>query len=543
MIQSVVLPVVNGGTGAPAATDTLAGAKTLVATGVSGTIFVEASGDGVRFVQVATLTASQSERVLTVVCKSMRVKATAGSANSVQVMAEEAATKAGVIPNPPTNGPGASLDVSEFGFLSSIFVAGVTGKGSISLEVSGDNVHWTSALLSCTSPTLLNGGLLTAKFIRARGQGCSAASIVVCSDNTLSEALGDIQQGVFVWQPGGVQHDNVYPDWNEVYALVSAFDRSLGVPKIVVDGTLSGQFTLFGDPMAVIPAGTWDLSQVTIQGIDTPLWQALSFADGCNITIGTNHYPAAYPYPIGIVFDGKRLLIVQSSTVTSPFGDLDQGVIVFTGTCHVFSGILSKPLFKSAGYSGISSVGQDVSFNAPYFNFPGSPYGTGSPLFDLAGNAMFAENPNFDAGVMADSVGGGYWEYFPKTQQCMTGLLGGFEWADLGLPPSSTVVRYVNSRPQPGVSAVATGVVSAASGHVTPVDATAPVTVNLPSALFSFGEQVWVKKTAGAAAITIHPMAGQTIDGAAGDKTLTADVLWLVSDGAGNWLLMQGTLI
>lgn len=255
MSASVSLPIVTGGVGAAVPTPVHGALKTIVATGVDGVIDIEASGDGVNFINVASFSAGQTEQIISLVCAAMRVNATNGSANSVAVMAEETLCKFGIVPAPPTNGPGAALDVSDFGFLTSVLVTQPSGGGTIEIQISEDGVNWTTAYQSVAYAKLLDAPALSANFIRAVGNQATALSITVCSA-VLPLALSMITQGLFVFRPEDPlgQRQNVFTSWTDLMAALDA-SREFGFRVVEFDfGFTGGDFD--------VPPGTWDFTDV-----------------------------------------------------------------------------------------------------------------------------------------------------------------------------------------------------------------------------------------------------------------------------------------
>src|SRR6266550_743234 len=168
MTNSTVLPVVAGGAGPTVVTSDLAATKTVIVTNVSGTIDIEASGDGVNFCAVGSLKSSNDNQVIVVAASHMRVVATNSSASSVIVIAEQSLVRSAVIPPPPVNGPGESIDVSIFGPITTVYVEKGAG-GSIDLQISGDNVNWATFKSFQTSGCTTED--ISARFVRAMGNG------------------------------------------------------------------------------------------------------------------------------------------------------------------------------------------------------------------------------------------------------------------------------------------------------------------------------------------------------------------------------------
>lgn len=79
----------------------------------------------------------------------------------------------------------------------------------------------------------------------------------------------------FVFRPGGVQSANVFTSWATLMAAVSAVQ---GPTTVQIDDSIVSP--------AVVPAGTWNLSNVTLVGVEnnTNEFATLNFAQNAKIT-------------------------------------------------------------------------------------------------------------------------------------------------------------------------------------------------------------------------------------------------------------------
>jgi hypothetical protein len=257
------LTIIPGAVGPALSTAGLDAQKTLIVSGVAGTINIEASSDGVEFCSIATFqSASEEDKIVDVVAAFMRVDASNGGANTACVVAEGSATMSGVIPSPPGNGPGAALDVSNFGPLTTIFVSGIPGGGSVGIEVSCDGVEFSSDFKTFTADGC-DTKSIAARFIRATG---SSAVVGVSAQNPNTVVGFDPQPiSVYVYRPGATGDDapggNVYTDWEECWNALQA-TKHLGSRTLEFDGRFSGEVGPGNGKVARIPEGSWDMEGV-----------------------------------------------------------------------------------------------------------------------------------------------------------------------------------------------------------------------------------------------------------------------------------------
>jgi hypothetical protein len=262
MTELISLPIVAGGIGAAVSTSQLNAKKTLLATGLSGTVIIEASNDGIHWCQIASFSGSVTDKIVTVAAAMMRVNSSSGNVASAQVIAERGVVRSGIIPVPPSNGPGAALDVTDFGCLTTIIVGDFSGSGSVNVEVSGDGVEWST--LFSFNGTGCQTKDVSAKFIRAVGNSASA-SLAAASEEPGTSTL-TAPADAYVFRPGATGDDapggNVYTDWEELYAALQS-TRNQGPRTLYFDGRFSGEFDPDGAGLCTIPEGVWDMKEVT----------------------------------------------------------------------------------------------------------------------------------------------------------------------------------------------------------------------------------------------------------------------------------------
>jgi len=254
--ESVNLPVVAGGAGAGSLTSQLQGEKTIIVSGLQGTINVQAKIGSAGWCTVASFSGSNQsqDKVIKVVADEMRVDATSGDAASVEVVAERASTSSVDVPAPPSSGAGASVDASGLGSLMTIEVADFQGQGSINIEASGDGASWgTIASFQGNGCETLE---VSAKFLRAVGNGASGTIAAAAEDPAITsgplhivfrpEATGDDA-------PGG----NVYTDFAEAFAAAKAA-TVFGTVEFEWDSRFSTHLNGLGATACILPAGAWD---------------------------------------------------------------------------------------------------------------------------------------------------------------------------------------------------------------------------------------------------------------------------------------------
>jgi hypothetical protein len=219
----VNLPIVSGGIGAAVSTAQFAAAKTVIGSGITGTVTVEASVDGVSFCPVGTLTPTVTDLIVDVACSEMRLNAEQGDAGTLCVQAEGSQTRSASIPLPPADGPGASLDISLFGPFTTVGVEGLTA-GQVGFEISCDDTNWTPDFKSFTADGCFTKEI-SASFIRAVGTGAAVTSIGITSEESCCGAALTEPRTCFIFAPSQVQNGTTYNDFDD---LMDALDATPG---------------------------------------------------------------------------------------------------------------------------------------------------------------------------------------------------------------------------------------------------------------------------------------------------------------------------
>jgi hypothetical protein len=401
MPLSTNLPVAIGGIGATQDTQNLAAFKTVVVNGLSGTIVIEASGDGVNFNTAVSFISGQEagQKSITVSARAMRVDATDGSASSVEVIAEGSLARNAVVPTPPADGPGAALDISSFGSLSTIFVTNHPQRGSINIEVSANGVDWATAFKTFAGSGLFTEKI-TARFVRAVGRGASA-DVAIASEESLSTALTSPSDG-FVLQasPGGTQGGNVYLDVNFA-SLIDAMNQVEGWKTIFVDDR-------FGTP--VLPAEVFQLPQFTILSAlgpkdGGPPRTFLEIPEGCQL--------------LGLRFITGALYLDCQNTLTP----------IVPGPDFVDNPNPGRIMIGGLGPKNGPRTQLDANGGAPIFELPddsfiqvffhGQAGVSGNPIFSLGENAFLLIRALPDT-ILADNLASG-----PASSAYSVGLQAG----------------------------------------------------------------------------------------------------------------------
>jgi hypothetical protein len=312
-------------------------------------------------------------------------------------------------------------------------------------------------------------------------------------------------QYAFVYQPGGVPHDNVYDDWT---VLVSAMSAISGPKLLQFDdqfGTLS------------VPVGTWDMTSTVWEGVDKGPTLALGsttvlFDDGAVITrlrtVRGLHLQCLGATAINDLDDGDIFILDDYSVI----GGDDFPVISLAGI----------GLFKTATICvrhgsqvlqqeiAITDLTQTLVIEVDKFSLLESNTisngfsGTGTLVIHSQGSTLSAPAlQSFFAGIV-------------QLRYDISGFNPVADQTPLALDPG--MVAYYT--------------LGAAS-----------TIVNLPVASWHPGAMIIVKNSSSSPnPIVITPTAPDTIDGAV-DYTITVaqGSAIVVSDGVSNWMIVSKT--
>ncbi len=217
--------------------------------------------------------------------------------------------------------------------------------------------------------------------------------------------VSGVVSNVIIFRPGGVAGANVYTSWPALMAAVAL----VAGPKIVqIDDTIVSP--------AVIPAGTWDLADITLVGIVNGLVTTnfAQCADGCVL--------------VNLVSIANQLQLSSISSAPVVTMTDGQGLVIDTGASIVGSAT-GAPFFFAPG---------------PYINPPVVIMGIGAGFGETSGQYVLRVNDNTQG---VDVVLGGTGNSFPDNVVTGTGTLNLvvteasiFVIGNLGTPPSQPAV-------------------------------------------------------------------------------------------------------
>jgi len=531
--QCIELPVVGGGIGAGVLVSELAALKTILADGVSGTIQLEVSQDDTTYCGVCTLTGVNNEDISTFAATLLRVNATNGGADKVQIMAERSEIRSAALAVPAAGAAGASTDVTKFGSLTSICVNGIT-QGTITVEASCDNVIWNEAGFpqSFKSTREFQTLAISSRFLRLVGSANLGGTIgagVMSEEDGASSAISE-PRTCLVWRPNGVDGGNVYTVFADAVDAGASIE---GCVDIQIDRTGGG-------PTVTIPAGTYDfLSRITLSGaqnlgghpstvecsdgvIFTNLTKIANFFNfttflgvGLNTSVITTTAGTANRLILGQAGDRVALDVDAASFAnTTPFidsqGSLNLVIATLSGIGR-FGGNLGNQ--RTVVNIGLNSLLLAI-FNTGGFLRIDTVSGPGT-VFPFFVRSPLAQGFNPPGTTITDGL-------YSTVQTLHTGA-----WNDNGFAHRSPAV--MNSK------AVVTASGALMYSMFQTVDSTGgAITMTLPLSLRRPG---WQTKVVEIAAVpvgtTIAAAAGETVDGGA-SIALPAGAS-LVADGVGGW--------
>lgn len=541
--QCIQLPVVAGGLGAGVDLSALSANRILLVSDVAGAITIEASDDDVEYCPVASFSGQKNEQPITIVARYMRVNAAGGGAAAVAVTAERSVSRFAAIPAPPSNGPGASVDVSDFGPLTTIMLGGVSGN--VGIEMSADGSEWSEAFKTFTTDGCQTAEI-SACFLRAVGKGGSASSLYVGSEEAAGEGFSQ-PIAALVFRPGATGDDapggNVYTDWAELYEAYVAL-QPFGTVFVEFDSRFSTDLDPEGQQACLIPAGDWDQREAIWNdyvATGSSFGSRIIFEDEC------------YVQGPGAMRAFHGLILAHDGEVNSPL-QID-GMINFHGG---FMRLYNTNANAKAMFESVAGVLLFQAWNNVIFigNGPGSTeevngFDCPAPIID-AGDGFLGMPQH--GGLLCNSAvqGSGFWLIIDADK----GPNGPFTYETPLFTGSILVENYTNKHgdfwrsvryDDPEVystNAVATPFtadVDMYHNDITPVDTSGGAfNANFPTATLAMGEVVTVKDLGGACGqnpITCVPKAGETIESpflatAGGSRT------W-IADGLGNWYLLR----
>lgn len=352
--ESVTLPIVAGGAGAGESVLQLASCKNIIVAGLQGTVNIEAKIGSADWCAIASFSGSTLDKRVDVIADELRVNATNGSASSVEVVAERGSNRTGDIPVPPTNGPGADLDVSLFGERTTLQVSGKSGSGSINVEASGDGINY-STVASFSADGCKTVDCSAAKFLRAAGNNGTATAIGVGAADPAIDAITS-PRTVLVYRPNSPNPPcaNEYIDWE---TLVEAAKGIKGAKTI--------EFIADSAPI-LIPGGDWEFIDTTwmfphrsMLEQPQPGAREIIFLEGCKIRQN------------GMRFESRGAPTIMLSDSSTPVFEDFVADGAFTswyrlGSFHTFIPLTPSPIVRVPAGVNLAYV-CDYSFNGDAF--------------------------------------------------------------------------------------------------------------------------------------------------------------------------------
>jgi hypothetical protein len=544
------LTVVPGAVGPAISTANLAAQKTLIVSGVSGTFGIEASSDGINFCNIHTFQPNNdNDEIVTVAAAFMRANATLGGAATACVVAEEGITKTGIVPAPPADGPGAALDITEFGPETTVYVSNIPLGGSVGIEISCDGTKWSSEFQTfqkneCDSKNV------AARFIRAVGIKSGGVLVGVTSQRAESIQISPTQiiYRMDAANPGG----NVYATWDEAFAAATAALASAqGKVAILFDNSESTYLNGGGIPANPITPGLWDITDIELSTVSDAFGgfggghQYLEFMEGATLT-GQ------------ITIKGSEWDISTAATVAGGF--LQTGFVFFVGAdvvyCRSYGHADRVPLYKQGRGFGFFELAQTCSIMQ--FGDPGP--GPKSEQFDANGGytVMFLDGGAWVIdGALTNSSGFGIFDFSCSAEGA--GIVN--RWANWNQPGMATGAIFgllhehralLQLSPAGAINDTQSPYDGTQEGLIDfyRVDASADdVILDLPHSSPMAGRRVFVKDVSvpgSGFSITVNTSGTDVFDDnlspttqvIAGVASGPGNVLKLVSDGFGTWFIV-----
>ena len=356
--------------------------------------------------------------------------------------------------------------------------------------------------------------------------------------------------GTYVFRPGAVGADapggNVYTVWSELWAAITSSYYN-GRRILELDSRFSPYINpVTGDPACLVPAGTWDMSDVEVTihkpGIDSSLprrhdytflefsddavWENLQHINAQGLyVIGNNKNGASIPLETGrlLQVDGWRVHFINTDALAKPLFEVVEdggtGYISFlSGNGQALGGFThgpsAAPTAKVVSGRTLVMVNSNGYINDDCFAGDGAP-GTGGVVVAVIENPGAQNEPTFTCQFPTFDADGGTF-VFVSDQATRCQIYNGV-FTDDG---------------------------DALYSDLTRVDTTnriADLTITLPPAGPRQGEFVAVKDVGGDAnlvnqAIVVAAAPGDTIDGGASLTINTSyGSLELRNDGGTNW--------
>lgn len=450
LFVNFTFPVLNG-PGPAVDTSGMGAEKTITCEGSfdQSTILVEASVDGgATWGPVTLFHSGDSEIHVKVSANFMRVNVSGRNAivpfsANCDVAAPNAPGLYTSIPIPAGMGPGASVDVSEFGVESTFISGGDFPGASIRVEISEDNINW-APLLTFAGQGGLKTSEVTTRWVRANISGHPISGTLAMGSATdpsivtgvivdfdgvpvspdPATTLDFVGGGVTVTDEGGGvveisiptptawitfrpfdelgRQGNTYTDWNECYAAVREAARE-GVVQLFFDTQYCPFFTMGSGANIrtfTMPVGTWDMRGVFWWSESGARQDALLFPTGCFI----EHL--FFTFANGLILINNSLYSTPFLFGgTSPYGGSRPGVLLGGGRFDILNTVVgAKPMYKQGGASFITQQGDSVNSSIGSRQLVGNQQ-LPSPLIDMGGNNFTSANINFENNAFTSLAG------------------------------------------------------------------------------------------------------------------------------------------
>lgn len=555
--QCVDLDIVGGGVGAPSNVSALAAKKTIVVSGVTGSINIEA-GIGGEFCVVKTFGTPVTDDTFEVVCDEVRVDATNGNASSVQIAGERAASRFIEVPAPGGGGIGDPINVKELGEINSAIAD--DPDGSLVLEISQDPADppdpnsFSQVFKNFTVSNKCQTECFSACWARSRAISGSGSAIQLgAQESAVGGAAGALSGSTVIWRPGAEGEDapggNVFPDFFDALAAAQSLEP-YGEVDFVVDGR-------FGFPF--VPPGDEPFHDLSFAQI-----RATQSSDFTPMLIGTTARLMCGNWSSGcstflIFYNGTDNVGTFEAALISPFGfhHINDGEVIFTSGSTPFgplpgTGPVIGPVewddeadeFVNSGFIGVRNRSGARAFIG---NLGGEP--ALSPaidlddgalaLLDLGCNGFLGNNAITDSNPHVNTTAICFWRGFQNSGPAsFADRDGNYDFP--GLPAGAFFARADDGAAPWRYTVVGAGTVDIDTCNHLVLHATelGPETVNLLD--IGEGGTGWCKiKNTGDDGndLTVAPRAGWTIDGAATPVVLKDGCgIELVYDQNKNWV-------
>lgn len=488
------LPAGNG-VGASVDTSSLGSNKTFQVAGAYNCIVtIEGSNDGgATWVPLASFSPNAAKRTLDCAVQFMRVRIASfiSLPDSCGVSSNDDGGSFANLAALAGDGTAAPTDVSALGTLNTVIVAG-SFTGTVVVEISDDGTDYVECM-TFSGPGFRTKRF-TAQFMRVTRRNVTPGNVglPVVNVGAIADASGGGGGGggltpTFVYRPGGVAADNVYTDWNALYAALNAQE---GARVLQFDDSLAA---------VTIPAGTWNMQDVRWFGVpavglgdrlvvvnitEGATFPALRWITGLDIA---NNATATVPVTQGGLDELSYFRIDGGTQLGVGAGDRGAGTVPFI-ECTA-GGVLSLKVYENS-ILGWTDNGPNIRCS-----------GLSLSIILCDGSQLWP------GGVAVDVTAGNVFLVVDHASRIPEGTItGSFQVTDSQIEE----LRY-----NPDKSLSTTTPRDAELGRIHRQDTTlAPHTLNLPVVTeHSFGRYVGAINEVGANTLTIVPQAGDTLNG------------------------------